>query len=81
VIFKEYAARVDSQSSYGFQTPTKIRMVLSVALVDAMIKDADIVAVSGYPVLNTTWGDQSPGSIIDLIDELNNRSSEQSNNS
>jgi len=32
--------------SYGFQTPTKLRMVLSVALVDAMIKDSDIVAVS-----------------------------------
>ena len=32
--------------SYGFQTTTKLRMVLSVALVDAMIKDADIVAVS-----------------------------------
>ena len=32
--------------SYGFQTHTKLRMVLSVALVDAMIKDADIVAVS-----------------------------------
>ncbi|KAK1924762.1 Sedlin, N-terminal conserved region-domain-containing protein [Papiliotrema laurentii] len=32
-------------SVYGFQTTTKLRMVLSVALVDAMIKDADIVAI------------------------------------
>ena len=33
-------------TSYGFQTTTKLRMILSVALVDAMIKDADIVSVS-----------------------------------
>lgn len=32
-------------SSYGFQTNTKLRIVLSVALVDAPIKDADIVAI------------------------------------
>jgi len=37
--------RLSLIGSYGFQTPTKLRMVLSVALVDAMIKDADIVAV------------------------------------
>lgn len=31
--------------SYGFQTTTKLRLVLSVALVDAAIKDSDVVAV------------------------------------
>lgn len=31
--------------SYGFQTTTKLRMVLSISMVDAMIKDADIVAI------------------------------------
>lgn len=31
--------------SYGFQTTTKLRLVLSVALVDAAIKDSDIVSV------------------------------------
>jgi len=35
-----------AEGSYGFQSNTKLRMVLSVALVDAMIKDSDIVAVS-----------------------------------
>ena len=34
-----------THGSYGFQTNTKLRMVLSIALVDAMVKDADIVAV------------------------------------
>lgn len=38
--------RMTLKPSYGFQTNTKLRMVVSVALVDAMIKDADIVAVS-----------------------------------
>ncbi|TYJ56602.1 hypothetical protein B9479_002694 [Cryptococcus floricola] len=36
---------MEDMAFYGFQTPTKLRMVLSVALVDAMIKDADIVAI------------------------------------
>ncbi|KAL7422196.1 hypothetical protein Q5752_002842 [Cryptotrichosporon argae] len=36
---------MEDMAFYGFQTPTKIRMVLSVALVDATIKDADIVAI------------------------------------
>jgi len=40
-----------SEDSYGFQTNTKLRMVLSVALVDAMIKDGDIVSVSPYSFL------------------------------
>jgi hypothetical protein len=31
--------------SYGFQTHTKLRLVISIALVDAAIKDSDIVAV------------------------------------
>lgn len=35
----------DRMPSYGFQTTTKLRMVLSISLVDAMIKDADIVAI------------------------------------
>ena len=37
---------VSTDASYGFQSNTKLRMVLSVALVDAMIKDSDIVAAS-----------------------------------
>ncbi|RSH91241.1 hypothetical protein EHS25_009540 [Saitozyma podzolica] len=36
---------MEDMAFYGFQTTTKLRMVLSIALVDAMIKDADIVAV------------------------------------
>ncbi|WVQ78212.1 hypothetical protein IAT38_000295 [Cryptococcus sp. DSM 104549] len=36
---------MEDMAFYGFQTTTKLRMVLSVALVDAMIKDADIVAI------------------------------------
>lgn len=32
--------------SYGFQSASKIRIVVSVALVDALIKDSDITAVS-----------------------------------
>ncbi|WVQ70226.1 uncharacterized protein L199_008452 [Kwoniella botswanensis] len=36
---------MEDMAFYGFQTTTKIRMVLSIALVDAMIKDADIVAI------------------------------------
>ncbi|KAI9638602.1 Sedlin, N-terminal conserved region-domain-containing protein [Dioszegia hungarica] len=36
---------MEDMAFYGFQTASKIRMVLSVALVDAMIKDADIVAI------------------------------------
>lgn len=35
-----------TRESYGFQTVTRVRMVISVALVDALIKDADVVAVS-----------------------------------
>lgn len=45
--------------SYGFQSNTKIRMVLSVALVDAMIKDSDIVAVcppSSLKLMNRSSG-------------------------
>ncbi|TXT13777.1 hypothetical protein VHUM_01144 [Vanrija humicola] len=36
---------MEDMAFYGFQTPTKLRLVLSVALVDAAIKDADIVAI------------------------------------
>ncbi|WWC61223.1 uncharacterized protein I303_103803 [Kwoniella dejecticola CBS 10117] len=36
---------MEDMAFYGFQTTTKLRMVLSIALVDAMIKDADIVAI------------------------------------
>ncbi|WRT67012.1 uncharacterized protein IL334_003978 [Kwoniella shivajii] len=36
---------MEDMAFYGFQTTTKIRMVLSIALVDAMVKDADIVAI------------------------------------
>ncbi|WOO80868.1 Trafficking protein particle complex subunit 2-like protein [Vanrija pseudolonga] len=36
---------MEDMAFYGFQTPTKLRLVLSVALVDAVIKDADIVAI------------------------------------
>ncbi|WVN85239.1 uncharacterized protein L203_100384 [Cryptococcus depauperatus CBS 7841] len=36
---------MEDMAFYGFQTTTKLRMVLSVALVDAMIKDSDIVAI------------------------------------
>ncbi|WVQ71547.1 hypothetical protein IAR50_001086 [Cryptococcus sp. DSM 104548] len=48
---------MEDMAFYGFQTPTKLRMVLSVALVDAMIKDADIVAIFRavhHLVLSTT---------------------------
>ena len=46
VVFPVKSLADQADSRYGFQTTTKLRMVLSVALVDAMIKDADIVAVS-----------------------------------
>ncbi|WWC85361.1 uncharacterized protein L201_000224 [Kwoniella dendrophila CBS 6074] len=36
---------MEDMAFYGFQTTTKLRMVLSIALVDAMVKDADIVAI------------------------------------
>lgn len=36
---------VRADGSYGFQTTTKLRLVLSVALVDAAIKDSDVVSV------------------------------------
>lgn len=36
---------ISADNSYGFQTTTKLRLVLSVALVDAAIKDSDIVSV------------------------------------
>ncbi|KAL1411274.1 hypothetical protein Q8F55_002225 [Vanrija albida] len=36
---------MEDMAFYGFQTPTKLRLVLSVALVDAAIKDADVVAI------------------------------------
>ncbi|WWC69571.1 uncharacterized protein I206_103514 [Kwoniella pini CBS 10737] len=36
---------MEDMAFYGFQTITKLRMVLSIALVDAMIKDSDIVAI------------------------------------
>ncbi|KLT43337.1 Sedlin [Cutaneotrichosporon oleaginosum] len=36
---------MEDMAFYGFQTPTKLRMVLSVALVDAAVKDGDIVAI------------------------------------
>ncbi|RSH86606.1 uncharacterized protein EHS24_004876 [Apiotrichum porosum] len=36
---------MEDMAFYGFQTNTKLRIVLSVALVDAPIKDADIVAI------------------------------------
>ncbi|CAD6580415.1 MAG: hypothetical protein TREMPRED_002741 [Tremellales sp. Tagirdzhanova-0007] len=36
---------MEDMAFYGFQSNTKLRIVLSVALVDAMIKDSDIVAI------------------------------------
>lgn len=39
------SSRNKVDTSYGFQTLTKIRMVLSVALVDAAVKDSDVVAI------------------------------------
>ncbi|OWZ63599.1 hypothetical protein AYX15_04472 [Cryptococcus neoformans] len=36
---------LEDMAFYGFQTTTKLRIVLSVSMVDAMIKDADIVAI------------------------------------
>ncbi|EJT50932.1 hypothetical protein A1Q1_07905 [Trichosporon asahii var. asahii CBS 2479] len=36
---------MEDMAFYGFQTTTKLRLVLSVALVDAAIKDSDIVSV------------------------------------
>ncbi|BEJ16085.1 hypothetical protein CspHIS471_0506900 [Cutaneotrichosporon sp. HIS471] len=36
---------MEDMAFYGFQTPTKLRMVLSVALVDAAVKDSDVVAI------------------------------------
>lgn len=44
------SSQLITRDSYGFQTTTKLRMILSVALVDAMIKDSDIVAVSPAPL-------------------------------
>jgi hypothetical protein len=31
--------------SYGYQTPSQLRLVLTIAMVDAVIKDSDILAV------------------------------------
>ncbi|ORX39767.1 Sedlin, N-terminal conserved region-domain-containing protein [Kockovaella imperatae] len=36
---------MEDMAFYGFQTTTKLRMILSVALVDAMIKDGDIISI------------------------------------
>lgn len=30
---------------YGYQTPSKLRLILTIAMVDAVIKDSDILAV------------------------------------
>ncbi|RXK38353.1 hypothetical protein M231_04395 [Tremella mesenterica] len=42
---KKWEGMTELINGYGFQTSTKLRLVISVALVDAMIKDADIVAI------------------------------------
>ncbi|KAK4687731.1 trafficking protein particle complex subunit 2, partial [Tremellales sp. Uapishka_1] len=36
---------MEDMAFYGFQTNTKLRMVLSIALVDALIKDSDIISI------------------------------------